>query len=188
MPNKPYKRKKRGTARFVQLHDYLLKTDAWAALKPGPRALYVELKRLFTGKNNGELYLSVRKAADALNVDKTTAGTFFAKLEAHGFIRVVRRGHLGVAGEGRATVWRLTEEACFGQPATKDFMKWVPPSADQQIQKPVRITRTARPKKPDVAQDSDPDCPKDADVGRQASNAPRPNNPDTSTSSHGQDL
>ena len=36
-----------------------------AALKPGPRALYVELKRRYNGVNNGSIYLSHRDASKA---------------------------------------------------------------------------------------------------------------------------
>lgn len=40
-------------------------------LKPGPRALYAELKRRYNGSNNGRIFLSHRDAANALHVTAT---------------------------------------------------------------------------------------------------------------------
>lgn len=122
---KPYKRGKRGAGRFVQLTEYMQATAAWRDLKPGPRALYVELKRLFTGSNNGEIYLSHRDAAKALNVHFNTVGGYFAALEEHGFIRMTVGPHLGPSGIGQAAKWALTEMPTpDGKPATKDFVSW----------------------------------------------------------------
>ena len=53
-------------------------------MKPGPRALYVELKRRFNGSNNGAIYLSHRDAAVALNVHRNTVGPMFRELERRG--------------------------------------------------------------------------------------------------------
>ena len=55
--------------------------EAWATMKPGPRALYVELKRGFKGSNNGAIYLSHRDAAKAINVHRNTVGGYFLELE-----------------------------------------------------------------------------------------------------------
>ncbi|WP_299661696.1 hypothetical protein [uncultured Ruegeria sp.] len=71
-----YKVNKRGGPRHVQLMEWLQASQAWATLKPGPRALYVELKRRFNGGNNGEIFLSHRAAAKALNVDRIYGGGF----------------------------------------------------------------------------------------------------------------
>ncbi len=76
-----YKRRKRGAGRFVQLPQWVQASDAWATLAPGPRALYIELKRRFNGTNNGAIYLSHRDAAAALNVHRNTVGPWFRELE-----------------------------------------------------------------------------------------------------------
>ncbi len=55
---KPYKWQKKGAGRHVQLQEWFQRTEAWRTLKPGPRALYIELKRRFNGRNNGKIYLS----------------------------------------------------------------------------------------------------------------------------------
>lgn len=122
---KPYKKGERGTGRFVQLHEYLQKTEAWGDLKPGPRALYIEIKRRFTGTNNGQIVLSHRDAANALNVHRNTIGPYLADLIEHGFIRIEQGAYLGPDGVGKSALMAITEETTYeGRPATKDFMKW----------------------------------------------------------------
>jgi len=138
--SKPYKRKKRGAGRFVQLSEKLQKTETWALLKPGPRALYVEIRRRFNGYNNGRIVLSHREAASALNVHRNTVGPWFNTLIEQGFIRLTSRSYLGPDGVGRAALIALTEEACDGKPATRDFERW------KAKQKPRTKNRTARHK------------------------------------------
>ena len=94
-------------------------------MKPGPRALYVELKRRFNGSNNGAIYLSHRDAAQALNVSRNTVGPMFRELEQRGFIRLKVAPHLGPSGIGQASVWALEElPTQDGKPAGKAFMRW----------------------------------------------------------------
>jgi len=140
---KPYKQNKRGTGRFVQLPEWLLTCAAWQDLKPGPRALYVELKRRFNGGNNGQIFLSHRDAAKALYVGRDTVAGYFSALIEHGFIEVTRGHCLGPEGVGQAATYALTEEPLNRSPATKDFMKW-------QKQKPRRKTRHSLAGKSDI--------------------------------------
>ena len=129
MAGKPYKHKKRGAARFVQLPEWLQASDAWATMPPGPRALYIELKRRFNGSNNGEIYLSHRDAAAAMNVHRNTVGPWFRMLEERGFIFLTRAPHLGPSGIGMASVWALEEEATpDGRSARKTFLKFKTPA------------------------------------------------------------
>jgi hypothetical protein len=76
-----------GGKHWVQLPEWLLSSAAWRSLKPGPRALYVELKRRYKGSNNGNIRLSHRDAATLLGVHRNTVGAWFAELEDKGFIR-----------------------------------------------------------------------------------------------------
>lgn len=123
---KSYKyHKKGGAGRHVQLPEWLQASEAWATMKPGPRALYVELKRRFNGSNNSTIYLSHRNAAVALNVHRNTVGPMFRELERRGFVRLVVAPHLGPSGIGEASVWALEElPAQNGKPAGKAFMQW----------------------------------------------------------------
>lgn len=122
---RPYTKGKKGAGRHVQLPEYLQATEAWATLKPGPRALYIELKRCFKGHNNGRIILSHRDASKALNVHRNTVGPWFAELEARGFIRMTQGPYLGPSGVGTAAHWALEElPTVDGRSATKAFIAW----------------------------------------------------------------
>ena len=125
MSRKTYKQNKKGAGRFVQLHEWFQETAAWATLLPGPRALYIELKRRHTGSNNGRIILSHREAAKLLNVHRNTVGTWFKELEARGFIVTTQAPYLGPSGVGQTSHWLLTEIP--GQDmkaASKAFASW----------------------------------------------------------------
>ncbi|MFK7877988.1 MAG: hypothetical protein AB8B71_19815 [Paracoccaceae bacterium] len=144
MGTKPYKANKRGAGRHVQLPEYLQASEAWASLKPGPRALYVELKRRFNGVNNGRIILSYRDAALAINVSRNTVGSYFAELEKRGLIAMTRAPFLGPSGIGQASLWALQEmPTADGKPATRGFQNW------SEKKKPHPKTVHARPKKRD---------------------------------------
>lgn len=122
---KKYRNGKRGAGRHVQLSESLQATEAWADLKPAPRALYIELKRRYNGRNNGNIILSHRDAAKALNVNRNSVGRWFKELEEHGFIKMTRAPHLGPEGVGRATVWALQECPTSDlKPALNGFRSW----------------------------------------------------------------
>lgn len=55
-------------------------------MKPGPGALYIALKRRYDGRNNGNIVLSHRDAALALDVDRNMVGPWFNELHERGFI------------------------------------------------------------------------------------------------------
>lgn len=131
-------RSRRGD-RFVKLDHWMLKSPAWRALTPAARALYVELAQRYNGANNGEISLSVREAAAAVNIAKDTASKTFQDLIAIGFIRRRRPGSFTWKVRHAAT-WILTEFPVGDEPATKDFMRW-PPGKSEAGPNP----RTARP-------------------------------------------
>lgn len=123
--NNKYRHGKHGNGgRHVQLPEWVQASEAWATMKPGPRALYIELKRLYNGSNNGAIYLSHRNAAKAINVGRDTVATYYEELVRRGFI-IVTRGHcLGPEGVGQSATYALTETGLNGVAATKEFMKW----------------------------------------------------------------
>lgn len=114
-----------GDSRHVRLHHWVLDTAAYCDLKPIARALLVQLYRLYNGANNGELFLSVRDAATAINVAPNTALKAFADLETHGFIRAAQRGSFSLKSR-HATTWILTEFPYRDALPTKCFARWVP--------------------------------------------------------------
>jgi hypothetical protein len=116
---------KRGSGKkHTQLEEWLQSSEAWSSLKPGPRALYFELKRRYNGGNNGHIFLSHRDAAKALNVGRDTVAGYFRDLIDRGFIAVTHGHCLGPEGIGQSTHYRLTEALHKGKPATKEFMQW----------------------------------------------------------------
>lgn len=116
--------------RFVRLQEYLLACVAWQKLTPTARALYVEIARRYRGpdSNNGKIPYSVREAANALGVGKSTAHSAFRRLIEHGFIVPKKLSGFNVKGRV-ATEWLLTEypdDTVAGQIALKLFMRWRP--------------------------------------------------------------
>ncbi|MCP5091457.1 MAG: helix-turn-helix domain-containing protein, partial [Gammaproteobacteria bacterium] len=104
-----------------------LRMPAWQSLKPAARVVYIELKRLYNGANNGFISASVRQLADTANCDKNTVGRALKELVEKGFIERVTPG--GFSRKNRhATEWRLSEYECHltNQPATKTFTRWQP--------------------------------------------------------------
>lgn len=147
MAGKSYKQSKKGAGRFVQLPEWLQASEAWSTLKPGPRALYIELKRRYFGSNNGRIILSHRDAAKALHVHRNSVGPWFLELKDRGFIRMTRPPHLGPSGIGKASVWALEEYPTDDmKPARKTFMSW------REKQNPRTKKRTPRPNECDTPQ------------------------------------
>lgn len=110
----------------VRHYHYLLDSPAYQDLRPVARCVYMFLKRLFNGNNNGHLYASTRVLAKAVKCSKDTANDALAELQSHGFIRCAQRGsfHYKIAHAPR---WILTEYEYNGSPPTKDFMQWQAP-------------------------------------------------------------
>lgn len=141
---KPYKHGKRGGQPFVQLHLWVMKSDAWRSLTPTARALYVELKSRYNGSNNGNVRLSHREAAEALNTHRNTVRRYFTELHEKGFIEMMEGPHLGPSGIGQTAKWLLTEyPGADLKPARKTFMGY------GKEQKPRTKSVQARHKKQD---------------------------------------
>lgn len=112
---------------FVRLPWFLLDCEAWRALTPAARAVYLEVARRYNGSNNGFLGLSVREAAERCRINKDTASRALEALRVAGFIECITPG--GFSRKDRhASEWRLTIERCdrSGNGPTKAFMRWRP--------------------------------------------------------------
>lgn len=114
------------TDRFVMLEHWVLGSEAWKSLTPQAVSILINLMRRYNGRNNGEISLSVREAATAVNINKDTAGRAFRELEEKGLIRRVTPGgfdyKLRHATEWELTMWPRRD----GEVAAKDFMRWQP--------------------------------------------------------------
>src|SRR5918997_2027782 len=124
-------------AQHIRLYRWLRETAAWQSLEVTDRALYIELLGRYggPGTNNGRIPYSVREAAEALHIGKSTAAQSFQRLQERGFIALAKKG--GFTCKVRhSTEWRLTEFGCdvdlpdqgleAGDLATKDFIRWTP--------------------------------------------------------------
>jgi len=128
MTTKHNKKGRSTSGSFVMLTRFMLNAPAWRDLTPAARSVYLEVAKLYNGRNNGHLALSVRDAAEQCRVNKDTAAKSLASLQAHGFIECVTPG--GFSRKLRhATEWRLTIERCDKTQSlpSKAFMKWRPP-------------------------------------------------------------
>jgi hypothetical protein len=139
-----------GTAQHIRLYRWFRETAAWQSLGATDRALYLELLGRYggPGTNNGRIPYSVREAAEALHIGKSSASQSFQRLEARGFIVPAQKGGFNCKVR-HSTEWRLTEFGCdtdipdqgikAGDLATKDFARWQPeeqntvPLADRTV-------------------------------------------------------
>ena len=104
---------------YIRHFRWQLSCPAWKALSMTARCLEMELKAIYNGSNNGELFLSVREAANRLGIAHNTASKAFKELEEKGFIIAKQKGHFKQKVR-HASSWILTEFECNGQLATKD--------------------------------------------------------------------
>src|ERR1044071_5672528 len=111
--------------RHVRLYHWILETPAWRSLSANARAIYIEIASRYAGVNNGRISYSVREAADALHIGKTTAALAMGELVQQGFIVAREKGAFSLK-KRHATEWRLTEFDCdvTKERASKDFMRW----------------------------------------------------------------
>jgi hypothetical protein len=133
--------------RFTPLVESVLKSSAWRDLNSNERALYVELRGIVhhtrPWENNGEIFLSVRDAAENLGVGRDGAQSAFWGLQRHGFIVVTQIGHLGANGHGKASTYRLTCCGCKKHPrGTREFERWSPGCDFPVVKAPARRGRS----------------------------------------------
>lgn len=128
--------------RHIRLYHSMMGTKSWQDLSGNAVKLVVAMMCLENGKNNGDIFMSARHAADLIGVTKNTAHRLLTELDEHGFIKPVERGHFQVKG-GPATSWRLTWLAWPGHGGpTREFEKWEPTGNKTRSQKMI----TAVPK------------------------------------------
>jgi hypothetical protein len=111
---------------FVPMLKDTMGAAAWRAMSPYARVLYMALKSRYSFKdrNNGRIYLSVRRAAEETGLDKKTIARAFREIQFYGFAVMTNPGCLGVEGRGKAPHYRLTELGYMTDPPTRDFMQW----------------------------------------------------------------
>ncbi len=125
MPNRQNSKGRSKGGHFVMLSHFLLNSPAYLSLTPAARAVYVEIARLFNGRNNGYLALSVRDAAERCRINKDTAAKALVSLQEAGFIECAAQGAFSYKVR-HASEWRLTTVRCdkTGALPSKAFMRW----------------------------------------------------------------
>jgi hypothetical protein len=119
---------------FVMLDYGLLDAEAWRALSPAARAVYIQLVRRYNGANNGTIAYSVREAVTECRVSINTALKAFDILESVGFVDCVTGSGFN-RKDRQAREWRLTAFLCdrTRAPASRRFKGWRPPGDSNQI-------------------------------------------------------
>lgn len=117
--------KKRRAEAHVRLYRHELESEAYKSLSTDGRALLVEFRALYDGREN-RIYMSVREAMRRLDVGQRRAQRAISELLDRGFVRIIEPG--GFNRKVRhATVYALTSEPLEdrdGATAPKDYMRW----------------------------------------------------------------
>jgi hypothetical protein len=124
---KPRKLNKRLDAPHVRLYNYMLNSPAYLSLGCPARAVLIEISRVYDGRNNGRLGMSVRMLAERCRIARGTVGVALKELQDRGFIVCATKGAFSRKVQ-HASEWRLTAWPCHitGDFATKAFMSWRP--------------------------------------------------------------
>lgn len=120
------KYRRKGRSKFIMIENYVVRSEAWRALTANDKAVYLHLKWIYDGVNNGRLAVGCREAAQAIGVASKNTGSISLKnLEAKGFIAKAKPSSFHVKSR-TSTEWRLTEYACnvTGELPTKEFTRW----------------------------------------------------------------
>ena len=123
MPKHNKTGRSKGGGRFVQLHEYIVRSYAWKRLSPLARCAWMEIGFIYNGSNNGKLAISARLLADRLDICPTSAAKAIRELINWGFLDCVRPSAFG--RKKLAAEYRLTHLPCHatGDPPSKQFMR-----------------------------------------------------------------
>lgn len=131
------KGRRTGDGHYFQMFEWLMRTTAWQHASVYERSLYIELKRRYNGKNNGDIAMGHREAERLLGCSNKPVRCAFNGLQQKGFIAATVKGSFDWKASrdgknhGRSTRWRLTElpqdlpERVLSG-GTKDFLRWQP--------------------------------------------------------------
>jgi len=153
------KRTRKSNGPFVALPVAIIRSQAWVAMSPEGRLLWIELRSRLRndGLNNGKLFRSCRDAAKGLGLNKDTVARRYAENEHYGFLRKTSEGFLGSDGRGIAACYRFTDLAYGTHAGGRDYEKWdgsifefTPPRPGRKKQNPVLPRRTPCPTVSDI--------------------------------------
>lgn len=118
-------RRKQRHEPHVRLYRHELECEAYRSLTPEARALLIELRAFYSGKEN-RVYMSVREMMNRLGIGRRRSENARDELIDRGFIYVLTQGSFSRKGK-HATEYALANEPLEntkGAVAPKDFMRW----------------------------------------------------------------
>jgi hypothetical protein len=130
------KGRSKGDGRFVRLGYAILESEAWKYLTPAERSVYLNIRFLYSGFNNGSIGLGSRAAAKWSNINKDTAARCLKRLLEVGLIERTRPA--GFSCKVRlAPEWRLTDIKCdlTNQLPSRAYQSWRPPLEKSTVSK-----------------------------------------------------
>jgi hypothetical protein len=113
----------KGSGKYVQVHEYIMRCYAWKRLSPIARCAWLEINLIYNGSNNGRIGVSARQLAERLDVGKTAAANAIIDLMKWGFLDCVKASDFSRKKE--ASEYRLTHLPCdvAGEIASKRFLR-----------------------------------------------------------------
>src|SRR5215510_58664 len=108
------KRASRFPGVYVIVPKLIMQTEAWRAMSPGARLLWIDLLGWLRndGLNNGTIGRSCRDAAKSIGTKSSRSIVrWFAENEHFGFLRKTSEGFLGSNGRGIFAKYRFTDLA-----------------------------------------------------------------------------
>lgn len=129
------KRNHRRAEAHVRLYRHELESPAYRSLCLAARALLVEMRALYDGREN-RIHMSVREIERRLNCSQRTAQRARDELLDRGFIVLLEPASFA-RKVPHAPVYALTSEPLDpsrdGATATKDYMSWTPPKKNTVV-------------------------------------------------------
>ena len=95
---------------FAAMYEWEMALPAWRMMSAHGRCLVLELRRKYNTRNNGEIVMSVREAAELLHCNKDTAHRALREVQAKGWAIPTQMGHFDQKTNKTATTWRITNQ------------------------------------------------------------------------------
>ena len=117
------RRAARSAQRYVQCHEYLMRSPGWRRLSSLGKCAWLEFGLVYNGGNNGRLGVSARWLAERLDISPTAAAKAIRDLVNCGFVDVVKSSDFGK--KKCAAEYRLTHLPCdaTGAMPSKKFLR-----------------------------------------------------------------
>ena len=125
------KGRNKGGESHVRLYAHEMRTPAWVTLDTDARALLVEFRALYCGREN-RIHMSVREVQRRLNIGQRPAQRAIKALIDRGWIRLIERGGFNYKIR-HASVYALENEPIEekdGAKTPKSYMHWKPDDVD----------------------------------------------------------